>query len=264
MRKALLDSETATAAVDVPKESQLANNAPAMKTWRMTGSEVSELKTLDQAVQEYMQQHQVPGGAIAVARNGKLIFARGYSWSEPTQETTSPTSLFRIASCAKPLTRIGIYRLIESHSLSLADKVQDILQLTLPNGVKPPQDAKPADLETDGHYFHEVQIDHLMRHFGGWDRDHSGFNEPTFFKDMEVAKAFSKGLPVTREEIARLGAGQMMQFWPGYRYYYSNFGFSLLGLVIERKTGSDYISWMRDKIFAPLGVTRARWPCRSS
>jgi CubicO group peptidase (beta-lactamase class C family) len=254
MRQAILDSDSAAVAVEAPN----ANNLAATKTWRMTGSEVTELKALDQAVEEYMKQHSVPGGAIAVARNGKLIFARGYSWSEPTQETTSPTSLFRIASCTKPLTRIGIHKLIENHSLALTDNVQSILQLTLPNGAKPTKDPKPADLETDGYYFNEVQVDHLMRHSGGWDREKSGFNEPTFFKDMEVAQAFSKGLPVTREEIARWGTGQKMQFWPGFRYAYSNFGFSLLGLVIERKTGSDYISWMRDKIFAPLGVTRPR------
>ncbi|MGQ0593029.1 MAG: serine hydrolase [Gammaproteobacteria bacterium] len=77
-------------------------SSPEEHTWRMTGTEVSALKTLDQAVQEYMQQNDVPGGAIAVARNGRLIFARAYSWSEPTAETTSPTSLFRIASCSKP------------------------------------------------------------------------------------------------------------------------------------------------------------------
>ena len=199
MSQALLDSDAAAVAVEAPN----ANNLAATKTWRMTGSEVTELKALDQAVEEYMKQYNVPGGSIAVARNGKLIFARGYSWSEPTQETTSPTSLFRIASCTKPLTRIGIHKLIENHSLSLTDNVQSILQLTLPNGAKPPKDPKPADLETDGYYFNEVQVDHLMRHSGGWDREKSGFNEPTFFKDMEVAQAFSKGLPVTCEEIAR-------------------------------------------------------------
>lgn len=235
-----------------------ASDLAATKSWRMTGKEVSTLAAIDTAVQQYMEQNNVPGGAIAVARNGKLIFARGYSWSEPSAETTSPTSLFRLASCTKPLTRIGTYRLIESGALGLTDNVQNILQLKLPNGTPLPQDAKPANLETDGHYFHAVQVDHLLSHMGGWDRNTSGTNEPTFFHDMDVAKAFGKGLPVTREEIARWGAAQMMQFWPGQRFAYSNFGFLLLGLIIERKTGRDYISWMRDNIFAPLGVTRPR------
>ena len=52
MRKALLDSETATAALDGSRGTQVADNAAAMKTWWMTGSEVAELNTLDQAVQE--------------------------------------------------------------------------------------------------------------------------------------------------------------------------------------------------------------------
>jgi CubicO group peptidase (beta-lactamase class C family) len=225
----------------------------------MTGTEIPALKTMDQAVRAYMEQNNIPGGAIAVTRNGRLVFARGYSWSEPWQETTNPTSLFRIASCSKPLTRIGIYRLIENgHPKLLSEKVQNILNLTLPNGTAPPKDPKPANLETDGRYFPDVEVGHLMNHFGGWDRKASGFDEPTYFKDVEVAKAFGKGLPVTREEIARWGAGQKMQFFPGHRSAYSNFGFLLLGQVIERKTGRDYISWMRDNIFAAVGVQRAR------
>ena len=231
-------------------------SAAQTKTFRMTGTEVSALKTLDQAVQAYMQQNNIPGAGVAVSRNGKLIFARGYSWSEPHEETTSPTSLFRIASCSKPLTRIGIQRLVESTGLTYGETIQSILKLKLPNGGSIPQDPEPANRETDGHYFPNVKVEHLMNHSGGWDR--GVLDEPTFFKDDETAQAFGKSLPVNTEEIARWGAGQRMQFWPGHRSAYSNFGFLLLGLIIERKTGKAYGAWMQQNIFAPLGIKRAR------
>ena len=232
------------------------------KTFRITGAEVSALKTLDQAVQEYMQQNNIPGGAIAVSRNGKLMYARGYSWSEPHEETTSPTSLFRIASCSKPLTRLGIQRLVESNKLAFSENIQSILQLKLPSGGTIPQDAEPSNRETDGHYFHQVKVEHLMNHSGGWDR--WAVDEPTFFKDDEVAQAFGKSLPVNTEEIARWGAGQRLRSGRAAAPAYTNFGFLLLGLIIERKTGQGYGPWMRQHVFAPLGIKRARLRYRST
>ena len=73
------DSQSATAVWDAPEEAQVAFAADSTKTWRMTGTEIPALKTMDQAVRAYMEQNNIPGGAIAVTRNGRLVFARGYS-----------------------------------------------------------------------------------------------------------------------------------------------------------------------------------------
>ncbi|MDQ3935588.1 MAG: beta-lactamase family protein [Actinomycetota bacterium] len=226
------------------------------KEWRATGTAVSALSGFDDAVKAWMTQNDVPNGALAVAQGQRLVLARGYTWGEPDQETTQPASLFRIASCSKPITSLATYQLQEAGTLALTTTAQSILNLTAPNGGAIPGSPAPANTNTAGTYFPSVQVDHLLQHAGGWDRNM--VEEPTYFKDDEVATAFNKELPVSRTEIARWGATQQMQFWPGSRTAYSNFGYSLLGLVIEQLTGSDYIQHVRDRIFAPLGITRPR------
>src|SRR5919106_2020914 len=208
------------------------------RQWRTAGQAVPALSAFDDVAKAYMTQNGVRNGAIAVTRGSRLVLARGYTWAEPNEESTTPTSLFRLASCTKPLTSIAIYQLQEAGALQLTGNVQNILGLTAPDGSALPSSPVPSNpANTPGFYFGAVQVQHLLQHTGGWDRnDPSGVNEPTYFKDPFVAKAFNKELPVTRTEMARWGATQQMQFYPGSRppyQNYSNFGFNLAGLVIE-------------------------------
>ena len=182
------------------------------KEWRTTGAEVSAMSRLDEAAKAFMSQNDVPHGAVAVTRGKRLVFARAYSWTEPGGETAQPTSLFRIASCTKPITGIAIQQLVEAGTLDLTDSVQAVLGLTAPNGNALPTSPAPANPQTPGNYLGSVHIEHLLRHEGGWDR--GMVNEPTFFFDPTVAQAFGKELPVTRMEIARWGAIQQTQFFP--------------------------------------------------
>jgi CubicO group peptidase (beta-lactamase class C family) len=226
-----------------------------MPTWQTTGEAVAALSGIDGAVQQYMEQNSIANAAVAITRGSNLVFCRGYTSGDGVS-LTQPTSLFRIASCTKPLTRIGIYKLKEAGHLDTSTTVQSKLNLTLPDGTAPISDPMPTNTNTAGYYFPSVTVGDLLNHAGGWDRTVAG--EPTFFHDPDVAKAFDVGLPVDRMQIARWGVGQQMQFWPGSKSVYSNFGFSVLGLVIEAVTGSSYIDWMKASILGPLGVARAR------
>ena len=78
--------------------------AQGILRWRTTGRDVPQLVSFDQAMQQFMQDRNIPGGALAVTRNGQLVLARGYSWSLDRRVTIEPTSLFRIASLSKPIT----------------------------------------------------------------------------------------------------------------------------------------------------------------
>src|SRR5262245_24202988 len=108
-----------------------------MKRWTMTGPASPELAEFDAAMKAYRTQHDVPGGVLAVEKDGRLVLARGYTWAEADYPVTQPTSLFRIASCSKPITNVAIYQLVERGALALTDNVQAILNLKTPSGQEP-------------------------------------------------------------------------------------------------------------------------------
>ena len=230
------------------------NETPISRKWTVTGKEVPSLSEFDDYVKSLMQKHNVRGGSLAIVKDSKLVFARGYTWAEPGYPITQPTSLFRIASCSKPLTKIAIHQLVEQEKLSLNDHIQRILNLQSPGG------GTPADPRLNN-----VKVEHLIKHLGGWnvrakEIPQLGF-EP-MFHDVETAEAFDKSVPVTKYQIASYMTGQQMQFDPGtdpLGDQYSNYGYSLLGQIVENKRpGFNYTEAVKDSIFTPLGVTRPR------
>jgi CubicO group peptidase (beta-lactamase class C family) len=142
---------------------------------------------------------------------------------------TQPTSLFRIASCSKPLTKIAIHQLVEQEKLSLNDHIQRILNLHSPSGGTPPIQA------------YNVKVEHLIKHLGGWNVRAKEIPQLAFdpmFNDVKTAEAFGKSVPVTKYQIASYMTGQPMQFDPGTDPpgdQYSNYGYSLLGQIVEKK-----------------------------
>lgn len=190
-----------------------------------------------------MEQNDLRAGALAVAKDGRLVLAHGYTFGEPNYPLTDPMSLFRIASASKPITGVGIYQLLESGALHLGDKVADILNVKLPDGNTPVDDGT--------HFFNSVTVQHLLQHQGGW------IDQPTFFKDAKIAEAFHHPVPVSIEELISWGVGQPMDFQPGSQGSYSNFGYLLLGRVIAAKRKQSYVDAIRKHVFAPLGVRRA-------
>lgn len=235
------------------------NETPIPRQWTVMGKEVESLSGFDNYVQSIMQKHNVRAGSLAIVKDSKLVFARGYTWAEPGYPITQPTSLFRIASCSKPLTKIAIYQLVEQGKLSLDDRIQPILQL------QPPGGGKPADARLK-----DVEVEHLIKHLGGWNNRVDGMPNLGFdpmFHNVPIAKAFNQSIPITKYQIASFMAGQEMQYDPGdtsqfpqgVSSSYSNFGYSLLGQVIEKKhPGFNYTDAVKNSIFKPLGVTRPR------
>jgi N-acyl-D-amino-acid deacylase len=100
-----------------------------------------------------------------------------------------------------------------------------------------------------------VTIAHCLAHTGGWDRDKS--YDP-MFQAIRMAKSLKVELPILPEHIIRYQLGQPLDFDPGERYAYSNFGYSLLGRIIEKVSNQPYETYVREQVFKPLGITRAR------
>jgi len=181
-----------------------------------------------------------------VTRNGRLVYARGFGYADrDAREPVEPTALFRIASISKPVTAVAILQLVEQGRLGLDDQVCDVLE------IQPHlEDGAAVDPRLSG-----VTIRHLLQHTGGWDRDASF--DP-MFRSPQIVRALGVEPPARPWDIIRYMAGRPLDFDPGTKYAYSNFGYCLLGRVIEKVTGRPYEQHVQEAVLAPVGVDDMR------
>jgi N-acyl-D-amino-acid deacylase len=209
-------------------------------------SSTSIAEAFDREIEAFMKARDVPGGALAVVKDGRLVYVRGYGLADRERNhAVQPDSLFRIASISKPITSAAVLRLVEEKKLDLDQRAFDIVRAEpLLNDGSPP-DARLA----------QITIRHLLHHTGGWDRDKSF--DP-MFRSRQIARAANEPSPARPEAVIRYMLGRPLEADPGSRYAYSNFGYCVLGRVIEKLTGETYEAHVRGKILAPLGITRMR------
>ena len=203
---------------------------------------------LEEMMLGFIAENNLPGASVSVAYQGKVVFTAGFGYAELPSEMNgnrgvpaAPNSLYRIASISKPITSIAIMQLVEKKKLSLTDKVTDIIKFDpFLEG-----DAKP-DMR-----WKEITVAHLLSHTGGFDRAKS-FD--AMFKSAQIAKAFNKPAPASKEDVIRYMMGKKLDFNPGERFAYSNLGYCLLGRIIEKVSHQTYNDYVTENIFKPLGI----------
>ena len=79
----------------------VAASVSAQQQWTVTGQEVPELAAVDEMMQDIMQSYDIRGGSVAIAKDGRLVYARGFTWDQSGTEAVEPTTLFRIGSVGK-------------------------------------------------------------------------------------------------------------------------------------------------------------------
>lgn len=212
-----------------------------------TGPKTSGFENYDASMGEFLQEHRVPGASIAVTDRGKLVFARGYGYADVAgQDPVTPDSLFRIASLSKPITAVAVLQLVEQGKLSLDDHVVEVLDLK--RKIDAAGDAFDAR-------WREITIEDLLEHRGGWDRDQS-FD--AMFQAVRFAEQLGVPAPAGPDTVIAAMLSHPLDFAPGERYAYSNFGYCLLGRVIETQTGQSYERYVQEHVLAPIGVTTMR------
>jgi N-acyl-D-amino-acid deacylase len=221
---------------------------PAPQETPITGAAVPGMGSYDQIVPALMQRYAIPGGAVAVLRDGKLIYARGFGYADAASQTpVQPDALFRIASVSKPITGVAIMKLVEEGKLKLDDRVAPfIAHLT------------PAPGATVDPRWEQITIRHLLNHTGGWDRDKPNGGFDPMFRPAIAAAAVNAPAPASAETIIRYMKGMPLDFNPGERHVYSNFGYAILGRVIERLSGMPYEEYVRARVLQPVGANRMR------
>jgi N-acyl-D-amino-acid deacylase len=212
-----------------------------------TGAADDRLAVFDCMMREFLAKHHVPGAALAVTDRGRLVYARGYGYADvAAREPVTPTSLFRIASISKPVTAVAILKLVEEKRLELDAKVFDILS------EYPPQ---IKEGETFDERQRDITLRHLLQHVGGWDRDKS-FD--AMFQSVRFAQQFDSPPPAGPDLVIRAMLRQKLDFNPGEQYAYSNYGYCLLGRVIEKITGQSYEKYVQEHVLAPIGIHSMR------
>ncbi len=207
-----------------------------------TGAFVPALRSFDDTIVSYMTRHAIPGGAFALVENGKLLYARGYGCADREAKTpVQPTSLFRLASVSKPITAVAIMTLVEAQKLDLDAKVVSLLKLK--PFLKAEQTGDPRN--------YDITVRHLLQHSGGWNREVSG---DIMFKHFQIAEEMHTTSPPDRSDVVRWGLGQKLDFAPGTKYAYSNFGYCVLGRLIECVSGQPYEEYVRSHVLEPMGI----------
>jgi len=211
-----------------------------------TGKSYKALLPFDQMMRDFVRENEIPGAALAVAKDGRLLYARGFGWADrENRKPVQPHSLFRIASISKPITAVAILRLVDKGKLKLAEKAFALLphKPHLRRGAKVDPRLK------------QITIRHLLQHRGGWDRAQS---MDAMFQPVRFARALGKAPPASADDVIRFMRGWPLDFDPGARYAYSNFGYNVLGRIIEQATGKSYEEYVRAEILKPLGITAMR------
>ena len=180
---------------------------------------------IDDFVRAQLRERHIPGAAIAVVKNGKIVKAEGYGLASvefnvpATRET-----VFEIGSVSKQLTAAGIMLLVEDDKINLDEKISKYLPNTPESWSK-------------------ITVRNLLTHT-------SGVKTYTGLTGFELSKRLN------RDQFIKALSAYPLDFEPGASWNYSNSGYNLLGFIIESVSDENYWDFMRTRIFNPLGMTK--------
>jgi D-alanyl-D-alanine carboxypeptidase len=196
-----------------------------------TDTATQELQ-VDSLVQRWMAEHHLPGLAVAVRRDGRVIHARGYGTRDlAAREPVTPDTPFQIASITKALTATAVMQLVESGRIALDDSVGRHL----------------ADLPEA---WRAVTLRQLLTHTSGIPSI-SGFDQPPC-NAGKLPAAYARG------DVLREVSCLPLAFTPGDRWEYGDTGYYLLGLLLTVLSGASYEAHMTERVFQPAGMAQTR------
>jgi CubicO group peptidase (beta-lactamase class C family) len=204
-------------------------------------SDREEFIPLEIRVNRLLDKYAIKGASVAVMKDGRLVLARGFGYADQeTNQFVEPKHVFRVASVSKLITAVAVMKLVEEGELSLDDKIfgeQGLLNDSVYMAYK---DKRVED----------ITIRNLLNHSAGWNRNYGDH----MFMQHEIARQMKVELPVVLPVIIEFALNKRLHFRPGSRTSYSNLGYAILGMVIEKKTGQTYVDYVTKEIFKPAGI----------
>lgn len=189
-----------------------------------------EFTPIEDELVRFMLQRGRRAGTLTISKDKEIVVARAYG-------DAKTSSLFRIASITKSFTRVAVEQLIQAGDLSTETKAFPLIGITRP-------------------HLSKITIDHLINHQGGWDRNK--FIDPMFYHHAiglhlgVLTDNDLKSDKVKIEHILEYMKDQPLQFEPGTEVAYSNFGYCVLGRIIEAVSGKTYPQYLQENILSPM------------
>ena len=191
---------------------------------------------IDSLAKDFVSGVPSPSVAVAVVRGRDTLMMNGFGFADiDAKRPATATTVYRIGSLTKQFTAAGIMRLVERGKLSLDDDLSKYV----------------PSFPLQGHH---VTIRHLLTHTSG-------------IHNYTAVKAWSStwGSDLTTDSIVGFVKHEKFDFDPGAAWSYSNTGYVLLGMVIERVSGKPYATFVNDELFKPLELTQTSYcPSRTT
>lgn len=176
----------------------------------------------------YLERTGTPGLTVYIDRGGEQLYAEGFGAADLEHRVAAgPESVYAIGSITKSFTAHAVLQLVVAGRLSLDGTVARYLT----------DYAGPA---------RAVTIRQLLTHTAGI---------PNYVTEIPALQGKLQRAALTREDVVAAFSPLPLRFEPGSAWSYSNSGYYLLGLIIERVTGRAYYDYLRDEVLKPLGIT---------
>jgi serine-type D-Ala-D-Ala carboxypeptidase/endopeptidase len=184
---------------------------------------------LDPVFEDFARERHVPGLVYGVVHGGRLVYVRSFGVQDvDSRRPVTPATVFRIASMTKNFTALGVLKLRDEGRLALDAPVETYVHRARPwrgaTGDSP-----------------KLTVRHLLGHMGGFVTD-----DPWGDRQLDLDPAAFSAFLESRPPYARAG---------GEAFEYSNFGYALLGRIVENTSGRDYDAFMETELLRPLGMT---------
>jgi N-acyl-D-amino-acid deacylase len=218
--------------------------------WNWVWTVKDELGGANQEIVEhfkrYMRNEAIKAGQFALRVDGSLVMSAAFTWAGEDYPITRPDSVMRIASCSKTFTTAAIHRI---HRLRRDEPVFWFLGITEidpdPTGNRPAADPRVRD----------ITVAHLVAHQGGWDYTGNRAGRDPVFDLKNIGRImFLDKSPEKMEFATYIYDYLTLDFEPGRETKYSNIGYVLLGMVIEKATGRSYIEYLNEELLSSMGI----------
>jgi CubicO group peptidase (beta-lactamase class C family) len=183
-----------------------------------------------QQVTKEMQKQHIPGLALLVARDGKIVRSEGFGFANlELQVPVKPETVFQSGSVGKQFAATAVMMLVEEGKIALDDSITKYLE-------NAPATWKP------------ITVRELISHTAGFPDYPDDFDFQKNYKDAETYE----------KELLKLAAGLPLTSEPGTKFKYTNLGYAAVGILIRKVTGKFYGELLAERIFRPLGMQSTR------
>ncbi|MFT6972028.1 MAG: CubicO group peptidase (beta-lactamase class C family), partial [Roseivirga sp.] len=215
---------------------------PVKRVLTNKDSDNPALEPIDRMMKRVMTSLKLTGATVGVVKDEKLVYTKGFGYADKeNQKAVDPSSLFRIGSVSKLITAIAILKLVDDGKIGLDDYVfgeDGILKGKKYSGIQ-------------NRNLYKIKVKHLLNHTAGWSL--ITYGDPMFIP-KKIHNMDKVNYPIDFDEVIHFVITRHLPYKPGTHYNYSNFGYCLLGRVIEEKMGQDYEAWVQKNILKPNGI----------